>query len=95
MGHGMRHLVDELKARADEQIATMRDAALRARDTHARAELMRHMLMTASHVKTKPTAEAVAFIVDHWLEFEALYRGTCAPYTTLLAVREFLGATPG
>ena len=64
----MRHLVDELKARADEQIAIMRDAALRARDTHARAELMRHMLMTANHVKAKPAAEAVAFIVDHWLE---------------------------
>ena len=74
MGHGMRHLVDELKARADEQIATMRDAALRARDTHARAELVRHMLMTASHVKTKPTAEAVAFIVGHWLEAWSLSR---------------------
>ena len=74
MGHGMRHLVEELKARADEQIATMRDAALRARDTHARAELMRHMLMTANHVKAKPAAEAVAFIVDHWLEAWGLFR---------------------
>ena len=70
----MKHLVEELKARADEQIATMRDAALRARDTHARAELMRHMLMTANHVKAKPTAEAVAFIVDHWLEAWGLAR---------------------
>jgi len=74
MGHGMRHLVEELKARADEQIAIMRDAALRARDTHARAELMRHMLMTANHVKAKPAAEAVAFIVDHWLEAWGLTR---------------------
>ena len=42
----MTHLVDELsESRTD--IAAMRDAALRARDTHARAELMRHMLMTA------------------------------------------------
>jgi hypothetical protein len=72
----MKHLVDELKARADEQIAIMRDAALRARDTHARAELMRHMLMTANHVKTKPAAEAVAFIVDHWLEAWGLSRGS-------------------
>ena len=46
--HRMIHLVDELKAKADANIAAMRDAALRARDTHARAELMRHMLMTAS-----------------------------------------------
>ena len=37
----MKHLVDELRAKADENIAAMRHAALRARDTHARAELMR------------------------------------------------------
>ena len=74
----MRHLVDVLKARADEQIVIMRDAALRARDTHARAELMRHMLMTADRVKTKPTEEAVRFIVDHWLEAWGLSRDTWA-----------------
>ena len=50
----MTHLVDELKAKADANIAAMRDAALRARDTHARAELMRHMLMTADKVKDRP-----------------------------------------
>src|SRR4029453_14896935 len=70
----MKHLVDELKTRADEQIAVMRDAALRARDTHARAELMRHMLMTAERVKNKPTGDAVRFIVDHWLEAWGLFR---------------------
>jgi hypothetical protein len=64
----MSHLVDELKARAEANIAAMRDAALRARDTHARAELMRHMLMTANAVKSRPAADAVRFIVDHWLE---------------------------
>jgi hypothetical protein len=64
----MTHLVDELKAKADANIAAMRDMALRARDTHARAELMRHMLMTADKVKTRPVADAVRFIVDHWLE---------------------------
>ena len=70
----MKHLVDELKSRADDQIAIMRDAALRARDTHARAELMRHMLMTANRVKSKRPAEAVAFIVDHWLDAWGLAR---------------------
>jgi hypothetical protein len=72
----MRHLVDELKARADEQIVMMRDAALRARDAHARAELMRHMLMSADRVKNRPKADAVRFIVDHWLEAWGLSRGT-------------------
>ena len=70
----MKHLVDELKAKADENIVAMRDAALRARDTHARAELMRHMLMTAAHVKQQPMADAVRFIVDHWLEAWGLAR---------------------
>jgi hypothetical protein len=70
----MKHLVDELRAKADENIAAMRDAALRARDTHARAELMRHMLMTANHVKHQPAVDAVRFIVDHWLEAWGLVR---------------------
>ena len=72
----MNHLVDELKAKADANIAAMRDAALRARDTHARAELMRHMLMTANKVKDRPVADAVRFIVDHWLEAWDLARAS-------------------
>ena len=72
----MTHLVDELKAKADASIAAMRDAALRARDTHARAELMRHMLMTASKVKDRPAVDAVRFIVDHWLEAWDLARAS-------------------
>ena len=70
----MKHLVDELRAKADENIAAMRDAALRARDAHARAELMRHMLMTADKVKHRPADDAVRFIVDHWLEAWGLAR---------------------
>ena len=54
----------------------MREAALRARDTHARAELMRHMLMTAGKVKEQARDEAVRFIVDHWLEAWHLDRAT-------------------
>jgi hypothetical protein len=72
----MHHLVDELRAKAEANIAAMRDAALRARDTHARAELMRHMLMTASAVKDRPAADAVRFIVDHWLEAWGLARAS-------------------
>jgi hypothetical protein len=72
----MAHLVDELKAKADADIAAMQRAALRARDTHARAELMRHMLMTANKVKNRPRADAVRFIVDHWLDAWNLARAT-------------------
>ena len=72
----MFHLVDELKRKADANIVLMRDAALRARDTHARAELMRHMLMSAKAVKSRPPTEAVRFIVDHWLDAWGLSRGT-------------------
>jgi hypothetical protein len=72
----MKHLVDELRAKADESIVIMREAALRARDTHARAELMRHMLMTAGHVKQQPVDKAVRFIVDHWLEAWGLARAS-------------------
>jgi hypothetical protein len=70
----MTHLVDELKATADDAMALMRAAAVRARDAHARAELMRHMLMTAGRVKAQPTQQAVRFIVDHWLEAWGLTR---------------------
>jgi len=72
----MAHLVQELQDSATQSIATMREAALCARDAHARAELMRHMLMTASRVRNDPPDQAVRFIVDHWLEAWNLERTT-------------------
>ena len=64
----MSHLVEQLRGEAERNIAAMREAASRARDAHARSELLRHMLMTAGKVKDKPMNDAVRFIVDHWLE---------------------------
>ena len=72
----MTHFVAQLRREAEVEIDAMKRAALRARDAHARAELMRHMLMTADRVKTEPAASAVRFIVDHWLEAWHLDRGT-------------------
>ena len=72
----MAYLVDELKRKADADIVAMRSTALRARESHARAELMRHMLMTADKVKHRPVADAVRFIVDHWLEAWDLARAS-------------------
>src|SRR5581483_7295493 len=63
----MSHLVDELQTEAGAAIAAMRDAAARARDLHARAELMRHMLLTARKVKDRPKAEAVDRVVGEWM----------------------------
>src|SRR4029078_10716361 len=60
----MTHLVEQLRDETARNIATMREAALRARETHARAELMRHMLMTASKVKEQPAERAVRFILQ-------------------------------
>jgi hypothetical protein len=52
----MTHLVEQLRDEAETNIAAMRAAALRARDTHARAELMRHMLMFHSYVNAPTDA---------------------------------------
>jgi hypothetical protein len=70
----MPYLVDELRAQADSAIAAMREAALAAREAHARAELMRHMLLTAAKMKALPRDAAVAKIVDEWLGAWALDR---------------------
>ena len=81
----MTHLVEELRREAEADIAAMRDAARRARDAHARAELMRHMLMTAGKVVQRPSADAVRFIVDHWLEAWHLERASWPHVTEMEA----------
>ncbi|WP_342358778.1 hypothetical protein [Terrarubrum flagellatum] len=63
----MTHFIAELKNEADAAIAAMKDAALKARHVHARAELMRHMLTTAKKVKDRPKAEAVEIVVGEWM----------------------------
>jgi len=72
----MTHLVEQLRSEAERDIAAMRDAAYRARESHARAELMRHMLITAGKVKEQPVNDAVRFIVDHWLQAWHLERAS-------------------
>jgi hypothetical protein len=63
----MNTFVDELKAEATAAISDMQKAALAARNLHARAELMRHMLTTARRMMHKPRAEAVEAVVREWL----------------------------
>lgn len=57
------HLHAELQTEAAEAIATMQDAARRARHLHARAELLRHMHTTAA----KPGAD-VDSVVHEWMQ---------------------------
>jgi hypothetical protein len=63
----MPHFVDELKAEADSAMVAMREASRKARHIHARAELMRHMLLTANKVKQQPRARAIDAVVTEWM----------------------------
>jgi hypothetical protein len=84
----MPYLVDELRAEADAAIAAMREAALKARAVHARAELMRHMMLTAAKMKDLERAASVRKIVDEWLAAWALDRSW--PHVT--AMEDFSAA---
>ena len=64
----MAHFVEELQLEAERAILAMQTAALAARQLHARAELMRHMLTTARKVAGKPKAEAVETVVREWMD---------------------------
>jgi hypothetical protein len=70
------HLVEEEQQRAAAAIAAMRAAAEAARETHARAELMRHMRTTAAKNRDRPRDEAMRAVVDEWLQAWALERAT-------------------
>jgi hypothetical protein len=70
----VKHLVEEEQEAAAAAIAAMRAAAERAREIHARAELMRHMRTTAAKNKDRPRDAAVRAVVDEWLDAWALDR---------------------
>jgi len=71
----MAHFVEERPRAAAPAIMAMQTAALAARQLHARAELMRHMLTTARKVAGKPKAEAVETVVREWMDAWNLGRG--------------------
>jgi hypothetical protein len=68
----MTHPVDRLQAEAQAAIAAMRNAALDARSLHARAELMRHMRLTAAKMTARPADEAAAHVRREWMNAWAL-----------------------
>ena len=61
------HYVDRLLAEADAALVKTRETALQAARLHARAELMRHMRLTAAKVRDRPREEAVEFVVGEWM----------------------------
>ena len=64
----MPHIVDEMQNEAALAIDAMRKAALHARAVHARAELMRHMRVTAAKVADRPLDAAVGFVAAEWMK---------------------------
>jgi len=64
----MKDFTSDLKHAADTDIAAAREAALRARAMHARAELMRHMMLTTAKSTHKTRGESIALVVDEWLD---------------------------
>ena len=64
----MNDFAAKLKHAADATIASAREAGLTARLMHARAELMRHMMLTTAKSVDRPRAESVRLVVDEWLD---------------------------
>lgn len=79
----MNDFTAELKHAAEAQIAAAREAVLLARTTHARAELMRHMMLTTRKSTDRPRAESVQLVTDEWLDAWLRDRGNY-PYVALM-----------
>jgi len=79
----MTHIVDRMLDEAAQAVNGMREAAIAARRLHARAELMRHMRLTARKVMDRPVDEAVRFVTEEWMQAWGLgddaYRGLAEP----------------
>jgi hypothetical protein len=64
----MTDFTQELREAAQADIAAAHHAALRARAMHARAELMRHMILTTAKSTDRSRAESVRLVTDEWLD---------------------------
>ncbi len=84
-------LVARMAREAETAITLMQEAALRARDLHARAELMRHMETTATKglAGGQDRDAAAALVAREWMQAWALGDGTAGLDD---AARNFIGA---
>ena len=73
----------ELRVAAEADIAAARAATQRARTIHARAELMRHMILTTAKSTHRTRGESIALVTDEWLDAWRRDR-TNYPYVTLM-----------
>jgi hypothetical protein len=64
----MTDFTSELKHAADADITAAREAAQRARAMHARAELMRHMMLTTAKSTHESRETSVRLVTDEWLD---------------------------
>ena len=64
----MTDFTTELKLAADADMAAARETALRARSTHSRAELMRHMMLTTAKSTDRAREDSISLVVDEWLD---------------------------
>ena len=79
----MTDFTEELRVAAQADIAAAHHAALRARAMHARAELMRHMMLTTAKSTDKSREESVRLVTDEWLDAWRRDR-TNYPYVALM-----------
>jgi len=64
----MTDFTSELRRAADEDIGAAHHAVLRARAMHARAELMRHMMLTTAKSTHRSREESIRLVTDEWLD---------------------------
>jgi hypothetical protein len=79
----MTDFTEELREAAQADIAAAHHAALRARAMHARAELMRHMMLTTAKSTDRSREESVRLVTDEWLDAWGRDR-TNYPYAALM-----------
>ncbi|MCC7038870.1 MAG: hypothetical protein IT516_01020 [Burkholderiales bacterium] len=79
----MTDFTTELHQTAEADIAAAREAALRARTTHSRAELMRHMMLTTAKSTHEARGESIRLVTDEWLDAWQRDR-TNYPYVALM-----------
>jgi hypothetical protein len=79
----MTDFTSELRRAAEDDLGTARHAVLRARAMHARAELMRHMMLTTAKSTDKSRDESIRLVTDEWLDAWLRDR-TNYPYVALM-----------
>ncbi len=79
----MTDFTTELRRAAEADLTAAREATLRARTIHSRAELMRHMMLTTAKSTDRSRDESIRLVTDEWLDAWRRKR-TNYPYVALM-----------